>query len=324
MRALVCSEYGGLDSLSIEEVPEPQPGPGEVRIAVRAAGVNFPDLLAIRGQYQIRSEPPFVPGMELSGVVDAIGDGVDSLQEGDEVILVNRNGGFAEKCLGPAARCLPKPASLSFEAAASLIVTYATSWHAFRQCCPLSEGQTVLVLGAAGGVGSSAVELAHQLGARVIAAASSDEKLAFCRELGASDTINYSTTSLRDAVKAVTDGKGVDVVYDPVGGELAMQAYRSLAWQGRYIVIGFAAGDIPSLPLNIALLKEASIMGCYWGGWTENHLTESLQNTSELLQMAAEGRIDPRVSGTYPLEDFADAFGAISDRRSRGKVVLTP
>jgi len=324
MRALVCRAFGPAEQLVIEERPVPRPGPGEVRIRVRAAGLNFPDHLVILGQYQVKSQPPFVPGVEASGEIEALGEGVEGLEEGQAVIaLVPDGGAFAERVVVPAAQLLPKPANLSHEQAAGVPITYATSLHAYRQCARLEAGETVLVLGAAGGVGTTAVELGKAFGARVIAAASSDEKLAFAREVGADETINYASENLREAVKSLTDGRGVDVVYDPVGGELAEAALRSLAWQGRYLVIGFASGQIPALPANLALLKEAAIVGVWWGAWAARDPEGSRRNFVELLGLLQAGTVLPRTTASYPLDRYVEAFGAIAGRQVRGKVVFT-
>jgi len=323
MRALVCREYGPAERLVIEDLPDPVPGPGEVLVGIRAAGINFPDLLAIAGTYQVKIPPPFVPGNEAAGIVEAVGDGVIRIKPGDRVIATPTGGAFAEKCAVSEKLCLPLPEALSFEQGAGFTITYATSYHAFRQSTELKPGETVLVLGAGGGVGSTAVEIAKALGARVIAAASSEQKLQFAREAGADQTINYAELSLRDAVKDLTDGQGVDVVYDPVGGDLAQAALRSLAWHGRYLVIGFASGEIPAFPANIALLKEAQIIGIWWGTWASRNPAESLQNMAELAGMVDAGRLVPRVTERYPLERYVDAFACISGRRARGKVVLT-
>jgi NADPH2:quinone reductase len=323
MRALVCNSYGPPESLVIEQRADPAPGPGEVLVDIRAAGINFPDVLMIAGQYQVKTPPPFVPGGEAAGVVAAVGAQVERLSPGDRVIVTPALGAFAEKCVLPEAKCLPLPAALSFEQGAGFTVTHATTWHAFRQSTELRPGETVLVLGAAGGVGAAAVEIAKALGARVIAAASSAEKLAFAREAGADQTIDYSSTSLRDAVKELTGGRGVDVVYDPVGGDLAEQAYRSLAWHGRYLVIGFASGEIPRFPANIALLKEASVIGVWWGTWAGHNPALAARNMSDLAALVEDGTLKPRVTERYPLERFADAFAAITGRRALGKVVLT-
>jgi NADPH2:quinone reductase len=323
VKALVCNEYGPPEKLVIETVPDPVPGDGEILVDIKAAGINFPDLLLIAGTYQVKIPPPFVPGNEAAGVVEAVGAGVSRCKAGDRVIVTPTGGGFAEKCVVPEKLCLPLPDSMTYEQGAGFTITYATSYHAFRQSTPLRPGETVLVLGAAGGVGITAVEIAKTLGARVIAAASSEDKLQFAREAGADETINYSQDSLRDAVKELTGGKGVDVVYDPVGGELAQMALRSLAWNGRYLVIGFACGDIPNFPANIALLKEASIIGVWWGTWASRNPDESLQNMAELAAMVSQGKLKPRVTESYPLDQYAEAFAAIAQRRAKGKVVLT-
>ena len=323
MRALVCNQFGPPDSLQIEQLDDPVPGPGEVLVDVQAAGINFPDLLVIGGQYQVRTDPPFVPGGECAGIVAATGEGVKRYKPGDRVIGITLMGAFAEKCVVPETRCLPLPESLSFEQGAGFTVTYATSWHAFHQSTELQDGETVLVLGAAGGVGITAVEIASALGARVIAAASSEEKLQFAREAGADEVINYSESDLRQAVKEITGGKGVNVVYDPVGGDIALQALKSLAWNGRYLVIGFASGSIPDVPANLALLKEARIIGVWWGTWSERNPEASCRNRAALAGMDESGQLTPRVTGAFPLDDFAQAFAAIAERRARGKIVLT-
>jgi len=323
MRALVCKAYGPPQSLVLEQQPDPKPGAGEVLVEVKAAGINFPDILVIAGSYQVKVAPPFVPGNEAAGVVEAVGEGVERIKPGDRVIATPQGGAFADKCVVSEKLCLPLPRALGFEQGAGFTVTYATTYHAFRQSTDLKAGETLLVLGAAGGVGSSAVEIGKALGARVIAAASTEEKLQFAREAGADETINYSELSLRDAVKELTGGKGVDVVYDPVGGELANMALRSLAWHGRYLVIGFACGDIPEFPANIALLKEASIIGVWWGTWAARNPTLSLQNMQDLSTLVNQHKLVPRVTERYPLERYADAFAAITDRRAKGKVVLS-
>lgn len=323
MRALVCTQYGPPEKLQIEEHDDPAPGKGEVLIATRAAGINFADVLIIAGKYQVKKPPPFVTGGELAGVVEAVGEGVSRFKPGDRIIATPIGGAFAEKCVFDQKICFPLPDSMSFEQGAGFSITYATSYHALRQSTQLKAGETVLVLGAAGGVGISAVEISKALGARVIAAASSDEKLEFTRQAGADETINYSNVPLKEAVKELTGGKGVDVVYDPVGGDLAEQAYRALAWQGRYLVIGFASGDIPKFPINIALLKEASIIGVWWAPWASYKPDDAEQNMTELVAMVDAGKLIPQVTETYPLDQFAAAFAAVTGRRAKGKVVLT-
>ena len=323
MKALVCKAYGPPESLVIEQRADPVPGTDEVLVGVKAAGINFPDVLMIAGEYQVKTPPPFVPGGEAADVVEAVGAGVQELKPGDRVICTPALGAFADKVALPEGRCLPLPDALSFEQGAGFTVTHATVCHAFRQSTALQAGETLLVLGAAGGVGVAAVEFGKALGARVIAAASNAEKLEFARQAGADETIDYAQTSLREAVRELTDGRGVDVVFDPVGGDLAEQAYRSLAWHGRYLVIGFACGEIPRFPINIALLKEASVIGVWWGTWAGRNPQDALRNMQELAAMVEAGTLRPRVTERYPLERYADAFAAITERRALGKVVLT-
>lgn len=322
MRALVCNAYGPPESLVIEELEDPVPGKGQVVVDVAAAGINFPDVLMIAGKYQVKTPPPFVPGNEAAGVVSAVGEGVERIKVGDRVIVMTRGSAFAEKVVADEITTMPLPDGLDFEQGAGFAVTYGTSYHALKQSADVQPGDTVLVLGAAGGVGVTAVELAKAMGARVIAAASSDDKLEFANTAGADELINYSETSLKERARELTDGEGVDVVYDPVGGELADQAYRACAWHARYLVIGFASGDIPSFALNIALLKEASIIGVWWGTWAAKNPQLQVQNMREVAGLLAAGKIVPRVTESYALDDFVDAFAAITGRRARGKVIL--
>jgi NADPH2:quinone reductase len=323
MKALICRELGPAEKLVIEEMPDPKPGAGEVVVDVRAAGLNFPDTLLIEGKYQVKLDPPFTPGGEAAGVISAVGEGVKHLREGDRVIAAPLLGGaFAEKCLAPAASVIPVNGELSFQQAAGFSVTYATTYYALKRQARLRQGETLLVLGAAGGVGSAAVELGKAMGATVIAAASTEEKLDFAGEIGADARINYSTESLRDKVKSLTGGKGVDVVYDPVGGALSEQSVRALGWNGRFLVIGFASGEIPRIPLNLTLLKGASIIGVWWGGWLGRDSVGPRQDFQTLLGMVAEGMLKPRVEQVFPFEDYVDAFACLSERRARGKVIL--
>jgi NADPH2:quinone reductase len=322
MRALVCKEYGPPESMLIEEHDDPVPGEGQILVDVAAAGINFPDVLSIAGKYQVKTPTPFVPGNEAAGVVSAVGPGVTQFAVGDKAIINCIGGAFAEKCVADVRACAPLPDDLSFEQGAGFSVTYGTSYHALKQSANLQPGETVLVLGAAGGVGITAVEIAKAMGARVIAAASSDEKLEFAVSAGADETINYSEVPLKETVKELTGGKGADVVYDPVGGELADQALRATAWHGRYLVIGFASGEIPKFPANIALLKEASIIGIWWGTWATKNPKLQIQNMMELAKLVAEGVLTPRVTESYALDDYVDAFKAITERRARGKVTL--
>ena len=322
MRALVCKEYGPPDSLVIEELDDPVPGDRQILVDVAAAGINFPDILVIAGTYQVKTPLPFVPGNEAAGTVAAVGEGVTRFAVGDKVVITTRGGAFAGKCVADEHMAAPLPKDLSIEQGAGFAVTYGTSYHALRQSANLQPGETVLVLGAAGGVGITAVEIAKSMGARVIAAASSDEKLEFAASAGADETINYSAVPLKETVKELTDGKGADVVYDPVGGELAEQAFRATAWHGRYLVIGFASGDIPRFSANIALLKEASIVGVWWGTWAARNPRLQIQNIMELSDLIAKGALTPRVTASYALDEYKDAFRTITERRALGKVTL--
>ena len=323
MRALTCNDYGLPDTLTVEEWDDPVPGNREVVFDVRAAGLNFADVLIVAGKYQIRTPTPFIPGNEAAGIVTAIGKDVTRFAVGDRIIGALRGGAFAEKSVVEEDLAIPLPASLSFELGAAYSIAYGTSYHALKQGANLKPGETVLVLGAAGGVGNTAVEIAKAMGARVIAAASTDEKLTFAIEAGADETINYYDSPLKETTKELTGGKGVDVVYDPVGGELSEQALRATGWHGRYLVVGFASGDIPRLPINLTLLKEASIVGVWWGPWAAKHTDEMLRNMQELDAMVADGKLRPRVTQSFALDDFADAFRVITERRGLGKIVLT-
>lgn len=322
MRAVVCEELGPPENLKVKEMPDPVPGPGEAVVDVKAAGFNFPDTLIVQGLYQVKPEMPFSPGGEAAGVVSAVGEGVTNVAIGDRVIAMGAYGAFAEKVVRPAVALRPMCEGMDFETAAAYSLTYGTSYYALKQRAQLQAGETLLVLGAAGGVGMAAVELGKVMGARVIAAASSDEKLEACRSAGASETINYAKEDLKSAVKSLTQGKGADVIYDPVGGDLAEQAFRSAAWNGRFLVIGFASGAIPKLPLNLALLKSASAVGVFWGAWVEREPRESFKNFAEIDQMYVEGKIKPLVSEVHPMDEFARAYESLLSRRAKGKVVL--
>lgn len=323
MKALVCREYGPPESLALEEMPDPVPGQGEVLVDVAAAGMNFPDVLSIAGKYQVKTPPPFIPGNEAAGTIIALGEGADRYKVGDKVIALPRNGAFASRCAISQDMVMPVPEGLSLEQAAGFSVTYGTSYHALKQSAELRKGETLLVLGAAGGVGIAAVDLGHAMGAKVIAAASSDEKVAFAMAAGADHGINYNTASMRDVLKELTGGKGVDVVYDPVGGDIAQIALRALGWQGRHLVVGFASGTIPNFPANMALLKEARIQGTLWGVWVMRNPMEHLKNMAELADMIKQGAINPQVTASYALEDYLTAFAEITGRRVMGKIVLT-
>lgn len=322
MRALVCNQYGPPESLCIEEWDDPLPGAGQLVVAVAAAGINFPDLLSIAGKYQVKTPTPFVPGNEAAGTVTAVGPGVQRVAVGDRVIVATRGGAFAEQCVAHENMTVPLPEGLDLAQGAGFAVTYGTGYHALTQRAQLQPGETLLVLGAAGGVGSAAVEIGKALGARVIAAASSDAKLEFARAAGADELLNYSAVALKETVKELTGGNGVDVVYDPIGGVLAEQAYRALAWHGRYLVVGFASGDIPAFAANIALLKEASVLGVWWGTWCEKSPALQMQNMQALAQLITTGKLLPRITESYALDDFRNAFAALTERRARGKVIL--
>jgi NADPH2:quinone reductase len=322
MRAVVCTEYGSQDKLSIAEVPDPVAGPGQVVIDVAAASLNFPDLLVIAGLYQFKPEPPFVPGAEGAGIVSAVGPDVTTVKPGQRVMAVGVQGAFAQKWAVDAASVIPVPDDMDFETAAALTLAFGTSYHALKQRAALQSGETLLVLGAAGGVGSAAVEIGKAMGAKVIVAASTDEKLEFCADIGADMTINYVTEDLKARVKELTGGRGADVIYDPVGGELTEQAFRAIAWKGRHLVIGFATGDIPKIPLNLPLLKGASIVGVFWGSFTKREAEENMRNGAELFAMLSDGTLKPRVTNVIMLEDFELAFDLMASRKATGKVVL--
>ena len=322
MKAVQCVEHGPPENLVVRDVPLPEPGRGEVRLKVQAAGVNFPDTLIIQNLYQFKPPLPFTPGGEAAGVIDAVGEGVTGFKPGDRALVMTGTGCFAEQVIAKAAQTIPIEGSMPFDIAAGFTMTYGTSHHALKQRARLQPGETVLVLGAAGGVGLTAVELAKVMGATVIAAASSDEKLALCSEYGADETINYTTTDLKDAVKTLTGGKGVDVIYDPVGDKLAEPAFRGVAWNGRYLVVGFAGGTIPSLPLNLPLIKGASIVGVFWGAFTQAEPAAHQANMRELLDWYAAGKLRPHVSRTFPLDEGPAAIRWMMDRKATGKVVL--
>lgn len=322
MHAWLCENPTGVDALTWKELPTPQPGAGEVLIEIKAASLNFPDLLIVQNKYQMKPPLPFVPGSEYAGVVQAVGEGVKHLQVGQNVACLSGTGGFATHTIAPAALCMPLPAGFSYVDAAAFIMIYATSHHALVDRAQLKAGETVLVLGAAGGVGTSAIQIAKTMGAHVIAAASTDEKCELCRSIGADATINYSTENLREALKTLTNGKGPDIIYDPVGGELAEPAFRSIAWRGRYLVVGFASGSIPSLPLNLTLLKGASIVGVFWGGFARQEPEASAKAMSELAQWYAQGKIKPVIDRTMPMDQLKEAYAHMGSRHVKGKLVM--
>lgn len=324
MKALLCREFGPESNMKVEEIDTPELKPGHVLIDVKAGGLNFPDLLCVRGQYQFKPDLPFVPGTEGAGIVRELGEGVEGFAPGDRVMFNTPTGAFAAEAVLPAPALTKIPDSMSFEEAAGLTIVYGTSYHALKQRAELKPGQTLLVLGAAGGVGLATVELGKAMGARVIAAASSDDKLAVCKAHGADETINYSTEDLKTRIKELTGGKGVDVIYDPVGGDYTEAAFRGIAFGGKHLVIGFAAGDIPRLPLNLPLLKVASVVGVFWGAWAGAMPGEHRKNMEDIFAMFEDGKIKPHVAGTYRLEDFLEAFNSLSGRKAIGKVVLVP
>ena len=324
MKAVLCENWGLPDTLIIAELPDVVPGPGQVAIDVKAAGVNFPDVLIIQNKYQFKPELPFTPGSELSGVVRAIGDGVINAKIGDRVIAFIGHGAFAQQVLVPANSIIHMPPSMDFDTAAAITLTYGTSYHAVVDRAQLKMGETMLVLGAAGGVGLAAIEIGKALGAKVIAAASSDEKLEICRQHGADICINYSTEDLREAIKNATNGKGPDIIYDPVGGIYTEPAFRSIAWRGRYLVVGFANGEIPKLPFNLMLLKGASVLGVFWGEFAKREPKANLLAMRELITWLAEGKIKPHISGRYALKDTATALNDLAARKVTGKIVIQP
>ena len=324
MRAVVCKEFGPPEKLVVEELPTPAITDHQVLLDVKACGVNFPDLLIIENKYQFKPPLPFSPGGEVSGVVKAVGAQVTTLKPGDRVLGAPGFGGFAEEIAIDARVCVPIPASMPFDAAAAFLFTYGTSHYALKDRAALKPGETLLVLGAAGGVGLAAVELGKAMGAKVIAAASSAEKLAVCREHGADEGIDYSQEDLKERIKALTGGNGADVIYDPVGGDFSEQAFRSIAWEGRFLVIGFAAGPIPQIPLNLVLLKGAQIVGVFWGSFTMREPARHAANIQELMEWYAAGKLKPRISATYPFTRVAEALGHLAARWVKGKVVLVP
>jgi NADPH2:quinone reductase len=324
MKAVLCKAYGPPESLAVEEIPSPTPGRGQVVVRVRACGVNFPDTLIIEGKYQFKPPLPFAPGGEVAGEVARVGEGVDAARVGERVIAVPGWGGFAEEVAVDADRLISIPDGMDFPTAAAFVMAYGTAHYALKDRGRLRAGETLLVLGAAGGVGLAAVEVGAALGARVIAAASSEEKLALCRRHGAAEGIDYAAEDLRERVKALTGGAGVDVVFDPVGGPFAEPALRGMAWDGRYLVIGFAAGEIPRIPLNLTLLKGCAIVGVFWGAFTAREPARNREHLEELFGWFGDGKIRPHVSATYPLERAAAALDDLIQRRAAGKVVLVP
>ncbi|MBA4262688.1 MAG: NADPH:quinone oxidoreductase [Comamonadaceae bacterium] len=326
MQAWLCENPIGVEALNWKELPTPEPKVGEVLIEIQAASLNFPDLLIVQNKYQMKPALPFVPGSEYAGVVRAVGEGVRQLQVGQSVACLSGTGGFGTHTLAPAALCLPLPPGFPPVDAAAFIMIYATSWHALMDRAALKAGETVLILGAAGGVGTAAIQIAKAAGARVIAAASSDEKCALCQSLGADASINYSVhtpqTSLRDEIRRLSGGNGPDVVYDPVGGDFTEAAFRSIAWRGRYLVVGFASGPIPSLPLNLSLLKGASIVGVFWGDFAKREPQANAQMMQTLATMYMKGQIKPVIDQTLPMSELPRAYAIMGSRSVKGKLVM--
>lgn len=326
MQAWLCENPVGVEALTWKELPTPEPKAGEVLVEIQAASLNFPDLLIVQNKYQTKPPLPFVPGSEYAGVVRAVGDGVTHIQAGQMVACMAGTGGFATHAVVSAALCMPLPPGFPAVDAAAFGLIYATSWHALMDRGALRAGETVLVLGAAGGVGTSAIQIAKAAGARVIAAASSDEKCELCRQQGADATINYSVHTpregLREAIKQLTEGKGPDVIYDPVGGDFAEPAFRSIAWRGRYLVVGFASGPIPSLPLNLTLLKGASIVGVFWGDFARREPKANAQMMQTLAGMYAKGEVKPVIDQTLPMRELHKAYAIMGSRSVKGKLVM--
>lgn len=322
MKAWLCESLEGIGAMRWQDMPTPEPRAGEVRVAVRCASLNFPDLLIVEGKYQFKPPLPFVPGAEFSGVVDAAGPGVTHLKPGDRIAAIGSHGGFATHACVPAAQAMPLPPTLGFEDAAAFAFTYGTSCHALLDRGALAPGETVLVLGASGGVGSAAVQIAKAAGARVVATASTPAKAAFCRELGADAVIDLSREGLRDALKAACGGGGPDVVYDPVGGELAEPALRSIAWRGRYLVVGFAGGGIPALPFNLPLLKGASIVGVFWGEFVRREPAAFRADLARLVQWHADGKVRPAIDRVLPMSELPAAYARMASRQVLGKLVM--
>jgi NADPH2:quinone reductase len=322
MKAIRCKAYGPPSSLVLEEVDNLKPKAKEVLVAVKACGLNFPDTLIIQGLYQFKPDLPFTPGSDLAGIVKEVGEGVTHLKVGQEVFGFVAHGALAEEVIVPANACFPKPPQMDFPIAASFMMAYGTSYHALKDRGKLAEGETLLVLGASGGVGLAAVELGKLMGAKVIAAASTDDKLALCKEYGADETINYNTQDLKSTLKELTEGNGVDVVYDPVGGSYSEAALRAVARNGRFLVVGFAAGNIPKIPLNLPLLKEAAIVGVFWGAFATKNAKANMQNTMTLMQWHAEGKLKPHIHAVYDLADTSKALEEMTNRKVKGKLIV--
>ncbi|MCP4884496.1 MAG: NADPH:quinone oxidoreductase family protein [Flavobacteriales bacterium] len=322
MKAIRCKAYGPPSSLVLEDVDNLKPKSNEILVEVKACGLNFPDTLIIQGLYQFKPELPFTPGSDIAGIVKEIGDQVSHLKVGQEVFGFVAHGGLAEEVLVPSNACFPKPPTMDFPVAASFLMAYGTSYHALKDRGLLTKGETLLVLGASGGVGLAAVELGKMMGAKVIAAASTDEKLALCKGYGADEIINYTKQDLKSTIKEITEGKGVDVIYDPVGGEYSEAAFRGIAWNGRFLVVGFAAGDIPKIPLNLPLLKGAAVVGIFWGAFAIKNPKANMQNTMTLMKWQAEGKLKPHIHAIYDLNETSIALEEMTNRKVRGKMIV--
>ncbi len=323
MKAVVCEEYGPVEKLQFKEVDDPTVGEGQLLIDMKAAGCNFPDALVIEGKYQIKLPLPFCPGSEGSGVVTAVGENVSGYAVGDRVLFFTLSGAFAEQIVIPAADAIIIPDEMSYASAAGFICAYGTGYHALNQRAGLRAGEHVLILGASGGLGSSAIQIARAMGAKVIACASSEAKLATCKELGADWLIDYTREDLKTAILDKTGREDVDVIYDPVGGDYSEKAFRCIAPQGRHLVLGFTAGNIPNIPLNLPLVKEASLIGGFWNSWMLRHPDQHHKNMAELFRLFVDGEIKPLISQTYALEDYEKAFHCLAERRALGRITLT-
>ncbi len=322
MHAWLCENPVGVEALNWKEIPTPAPQKGQVLVRIEAASLNFPDLLIVQNKYQMKPDLPFVPGSEYAGVIEAVGEGVTDLKVGQSVACLSGTGGFGTHTLAPAKLCMPLPPGFPAVDAAAFIMIYATSHHALIDRAALKAGETVFILGAAGGVGTAAIQIAKAAGARVIAAASTDEKCALCKTLGADETINYTTQNMREVLKVLTEGKGPDVIYDPVGGDFAEPAFRSIAWRGRYLVVGFASGPIPALPFNLALLKGASIVGVFWGDFARREPLANAAMMAELAKWYAQGKVRPVIDRTMPMSELKAAYAHMGSRGVMGKLVM--
>ena len=322
MKAIVCHAFSSPEKLVLEEIASPEPNEKEVIVAVSACSLNFPDTLIVQGKYQFRPPLPFTPGSDIAGVIKSVGSKVKHLSVGQEVMGFVPYGGFAEEVVAPSATIFPKPSFLEDGIAASFLLAYGTSYHALKNRAQLQAGETLVVLGASGGVGLAAVEIGKQMGAKVIACASTDEKLALCKNHGADEGINYLTEDLKERIKILTDGKGANVIYDAVGDAFSEPALRAIAWEGRFLVVGFAAGEIPKIPLNLTLLKGCQIVGVFWGSWATQFPQDNMQNTIELLQWLSEGKLRPYIQKRYPLADAPQAMIDMMQRKVMGKVII--